>query len=67
MSDFLGSNSGYIENMNARSQCQYCPYSTGADYAKIFNLNEEDYAWRDVSAESFIPWRYFSQLTFFFP
>lgn len=48
MSDFLASNNGYLENMNATSQCQYCPYSTGAEYAKTFNLNEEYYAWRDV-------------------
>jgi ABC-type multidrug transport system permease subunit len=49
MADFLGSNAGYIENGNATAACRYCPYETGADYAKMFNLNEKYYAWRDVS------------------
>ncbi|KAG7289980.1 hypothetical protein NEMBOFW57_006359 [Staphylotrichum longicolle] len=48
MADFLGSNAGYIENGNATTACQYCPYETGADYAKMFNLNEKYYAWRDT-------------------
>jgi ABC-type multidrug transport system permease subunit len=52
MADFLGSNTGYVENGNATSACRYCPYETGADYARTFNLNEKYYAWRDVSGPS---------------
>ncbi|CAK7222792.1 hypothetical protein SEUCBS140593_005023 [Sporothrix eucalyptigena] len=48
MADFLASNAGYIANSNATSNCQYCAYSNGGDYAKTFNLNEEYYAWRDT-------------------
>ncbi|CAK7221669.1 hypothetical protein SBRCBS47491_004607 [Sporothrix bragantina] len=48
MSSFLSSNAGYVANGNATSSCQYCAYSTGGDYAKTFNLNEEYYAWRDT-------------------
>lgn len=48
MTDFLASNAGYINNVDATSSCQYCPYSTGGDYAKTFNLNAKYYAWRDV-------------------
>ena len=49
MADFLGSNAGYVENVNATASCQYCPYATGGEYAQGFNLNEKYYAWRDVS------------------
>lgn len=49
MADFLGSNDGYLENGNATAACRYCPYETGAEYAKTFNLNEKYYSWRDVS------------------
>ncbi|KAL1901802.1 hypothetical protein Sste5346_001505 [Sporothrix stenoceras] len=48
MADFLGSNAGYVANTTATENCQYCAYSTGGDYAKTFNLNEEYYAWRDT-------------------
>ncbi|KAK4151109.1 ABC-2 type transporter-domain-containing protein [Chaetomidium leptoderma] len=48
MADFLGSNAGYVDNGNATAACRYCPYETGADYAKVFNLNEKYYAWRDT-------------------
>jgi ABC-type multidrug transport system permease subunit len=49
MGGFLGTNAGYIENGDALSGCQYCPYKTGAEYAKGFNINAEYYGWRDVS------------------
>jgi ABC-type multidrug transport system permease subunit len=49
MAGFLASNGGYVENGDATAGCRYCPYATGADYARTFNLNEEYYAWRDVS------------------
>lgn len=49
MADFLGANAGYVEDPSATSNCLYCPYDTGADYARTFNLKEEFYAWRDVS------------------
>ena len=49
MADFLSENAGYITDSDATGSCSYCPYSTGADYARTFNLNEEYYGWRDVS------------------
>ena len=49
MSDFFGSSSGYVKDPEATSGCLYCPYTTGADYAKTFNIKQEYYAWRDVS------------------
>lgn len=49
MADFLSTNAGYVADLNATENCQYCAYSTGADYAKTFNLQEEYYGWRDVS------------------
>lgn len=52
MANFLGENAGYVENANATAGCLYCPYTTGADYARTFNLQEEYYAWRDVSSPS---------------
>lgn len=48
MAEFLGSNFGYITDANATDVCEYCAFSTGAEYAKTFNLNEESYAWRDT-------------------
>lgn len=51
MADFLASSAGYVVDEAARGSCEYCPYETGADYAKTFNLQEEYYGWRDVSFE----------------
>jgi ABC-type multidrug transport system permease subunit len=50
MADFLASNAGYLDNGDAVAGCRYCPYQTGADYAKTFNINEGYYPWRDVSS-----------------
>lgn len=49
MRDFLLNQTGYIENSNDSAGCLYCPYQTGADYARTFNINAEYYPWRDVS------------------
>ncbi|KAH7214361.1 ABC-2 type transporter-domain-containing protein [Fusarium oxysporum] len=48
MAEFLHSNAGYVAYPNATGTCDYCAYSTGADYAKTFNLREEFYGWRDT-------------------
>ncbi|KAH6845782.1 ABC-2 type transporter-domain-containing protein [Chaetomium sp. MPI-CAGE-AT-0009] len=48
MADFLASNAGYVENADATAACRYCPYETGAEYARVFNLNEKYHAWRDT-------------------
>ncbi|CAM1507980.1 Fc.00g048280.m01.CDS01 [Cosmosporella sp. VM-42] len=48
MAEFLSANAGYIANPDATGDCNYCPYSTGADYARTFNLKEEYYGWRDT-------------------
>lgn len=48
MADFLSSSAGYIVDPNNSSSCEYCPYSTGADYLRTMNINERYYGWRDV-------------------
>ncbi|KAL4804144.1 ABC-2 type transporter-domain-containing protein [Aspergillus unguis] len=47
MADFLANNAGYLLDSNATA-CSFCEYSSGADYAKTFNLNERYYGWRDT-------------------
>ncbi|KAL4778651.1 ABC-2 type transporter-domain-containing protein [Aspergillus varians] len=48
MADFLAENAGYLLDANATSTCSFCQYSTGADYARTFNLEEKYYGWRDT-------------------
>ena len=48
MADFITAQTGYLVDSSATT-CEFCQYSTGADYAKTFNLREKYYAWRDVS------------------
>lgn len=48
MAEFITAQTGYLIDSSA-TECQFCQYSTGADYAKTFNLREKYYAWRDVS------------------
>ncbi|EEA25209.1 hypothetical protein TMatcc_006570 [Talaromyces marneffei ATCC 18224] len=48
MADFLSSAAGYIVDANSTDICSFCQFSTGADYAKTFNLGEKYYAWRDT-------------------
>lgn len=50
MADFLAENAGYVTDGSSTSTCQYCEYSTGADYLKTMNINAEYYGWRDVSS-----------------
>ncbi|CAG8947101.1 unnamed protein product [Penicillium salamii] len=47
MADFISAQTGYLVN-SSTTQCEFCQYSTGADYAKTFNLREKYYAWRDT-------------------
>lgn len=54
MADFINAQTGYLVDSSA-TQCEFCQYSTGADYAKTFNLKEKYYAWRDVSIFAFPP------------
>lgn len=49
MAEFLSSHAGYINNPNSTSNCEYCQYSMGSDYAKTFNINAKYYGWRGVS------------------
>ena len=49
MADFLAENAGYVTDPSSADSCSYCVYSTGADYARTFNINESYYGWRDVS------------------
>lgn len=56
MAEFINAQTGYLVDGSA-TQCEFCQYSTGADYAKTFNLREKYYAWRDVSFFFFFsPW-----------
>ncbi|RAK96058.1 putative ABC multidrug transporter [Aspergillus ibericus CBS 121593] len=48
MSDFISAQTGYLLDSNATDSCSFCQYSTGADYAKTFNLKEKYYSWRDT-------------------
>lgn len=48
MESFLASHAGYVVDAANATFCEYCPFSTGADYAKTFNINERYYGWRDV-------------------
>jgi ATP-binding cassette subfamily G (WHITE) protein 2 (SNQ2) len=48
MSEFLSSNAGYITDRNNSSSCEYCAYTTGADYLRTMNINQRYYGWRDV-------------------
>ncbi|OJJ50398.1 hypothetical protein ASPZODRAFT_110765 [Penicilliopsis zonata CBS 506.65] len=52
MANFLAEQAGYLLDSNATS-CNFCQYSTGADYAKTFNLKEKYYPWRDVCIPGF--------------
>lgn len=49
MVDFLASQPGYLLDPNATGTCSFCKYSTGADFARTFDLREKYYSWRDVS------------------
>jgi hypothetical protein len=48
MSDFLSSNPGYLNNPDATSACEYCPFSRGSDYLATLNLSRHVYGWRDI-------------------
>lgn len=48
MAEFLGSDAGYITDPNNDTMCEYCAYTTGADYLKTMNINQRYYGWRDV-------------------
>ncbi|PLB46565.1 hypothetical protein P170DRAFT_363672 [Aspergillus steynii IBT 23096] len=50
MGDFLASGTGYLVDAagGAGGECAFCKYTTGADYAKGFNLLERYYSWRDT-------------------
>lgn len=52
MAAFLAEKPGYLVDGNA-TMCEFCQYSTGADYARTFNLKERYYSWRDVSPSLF--------------
>lgn len=53
MSDFLSDNAGYVVDATSSTSCEYCPYSTGGEYLKTFNINAKYYGWRDVSDAPF--------------
>lgn len=48
MGKILAENAGYVADAMSATSCEYCPHKTGADYAKLFNLNEKGYRWRDI-------------------
>ncbi|KAL2826319.1 ABC-2 type transporter-domain-containing protein [Aspergillus cavernicola] len=49
MADFLAEQPGYLLDANSTTTCSFCQYSTGADYARTFNLQEKYYGWRDTA------------------
>lgn len=48
MADFLSTNAGYVVDPSNSTMCDFCEYSTGADYLRTLNINERYYGWRDV-------------------
>ncbi|KAH6658427.1 putative ABC multidrug transporter [Truncatella angustata] len=48
MSEFLSQAAGYVADSTSTTSCDYCPYTTGADYLKTMNINAKYYGWRDV-------------------
>ncbi|KAI9376110.1 hypothetical protein BJX61DRAFT_539123 [Aspergillus egyptiacus] len=48
MADSLSKQPGYLLDANSTTTCSFCQYSSGADYARTFNLREEYYGWRDT-------------------
>jgi ATP-binding cassette subfamily G (WHITE) protein 2 (SNQ2) len=50
MAEFLSSAAGYVVDTTSTTSCEYCQYSTGADYLKTMNINESYYGWRNVSS-----------------
>lgn len=44
---------GYVVDRANAISCEFCLFSTGADYARTFNINERDYGWRDVGITAF--------------
>ncbi|KAA8642482.1 hypothetical protein EYZ11_001053 [Aspergillus tanneri] len=47
VSRFLADGTGSVVNSNT-TDCAFCKYSTGAEYAKTFNMKEKYYSWRDT-------------------
>ncbi|KAK4687938.1 hypothetical protein P7C73_g2176, partial [Tremellales sp. Uapishka_1] len=45
---FLEGNNGYINNPDATSSCQFCPYSQGNQYLASLNLGRHVFGWRDI-------------------
>lgn len=64
MASFLSEQPGYLVD-NSTSDCSFCKYTTGADYAKTFNLKEKYYAWRDVCHSFTFASRWIDVLTAF--
>lgn len=48
LSDFIEQGNGYINNPDATSGCEYCPYSVGNEYLQAYNLTRRVYTWRDI-------------------
>ncbi|KAI0154520.1 putative ABC multidrug transporter [Xylariaceae sp. FL1272] len=48
MADFLASQAGYVVDSADTQSCEYCPYSSGADYLATLNLGRRSDGWRDV-------------------
>ncbi|KAK9473384.1 ATPase [Dipodascopsis tothii] len=48
MAPFLAENTGYVVDPTSTSLCEYCQFSTGAEFAKQYNYNSDSYGWRDT-------------------
>ncbi|RAL14999.1 uncharacterized protein BO97DRAFT_386103 [Aspergillus homomorphus CBS 101889] len=47
LASYLAANPGYVVNLHERQNCQFCPYSTGDDYAQSTLSFYYDERWRD--------------------
>jgi len=49
MAKFFETGYGYLADPASTTNCEYCAYKTGGEYAKTLNYNARYYGWRDVS------------------
>lgn len=49
MAKFFETGFGYLVDPESKTNCEYCAFKTGGEFAKTLNYNERMYGWRDVS------------------
>ncbi|KFY41728.1 hypothetical protein V494_02834 [Pseudogymnoascus sp. VKM F-4513 (FW-928)] len=48
MAKFFETGFGYLVDPESKTNCEYCAFKTGGEYAKTLNYNERMYGWRDT-------------------